>query len=797
VVRVCYSPDQRWLASCDYDNPSKTGAVRVWDAARLTPALTLEGEEAIYGDAAFSPDSRFLAAAGNGGIALWELPAGKLRRIFTGHDGPVLGVAFSPDGQLLASAGLDTTLRLWTVAQAHEERVLRGHTNRVSRVAFSPGGDRLASASADGTARVWDLTTDREFGRLLMQRRITEPEAIAYADGGRQIIAVQRGGRYLRLETGTYTLLRLGRVGLFGKWMTPAEPACLDAGGRYLAGIAAGDQRVAQSWDLVTGQERAALRGHQLPIGFVTISGDGQRVATCAFGALPSAPGYRAEIRVWDAADGRTLFQHAEDGLYARRVALDPRGRLLALAGATVTMAADGRRAKLAPFVKVYDVSTGREVRAYRDLDDFFGALAFRADGTRLAAAGSRRGVVRVWDMARDGRAVVAQQGPEGAMDAAFSPDGQRLAIASRTMIKILDAGTGEEVFVLRGYTQRHPNDNGFNARVHFSPDGKRVLAICHDQSWALAEWSIENEADLAARSRAAGRRAVLDHLHRADQFSREPKGLAFRHHYGQIRDVPLANAHELIQRGQMHGMAGDWDRADVDFAEAARCGRADAHVLAECANAYAARARWDRAGGLFAEALALDPDHFDARCGAIDVCLSRGKRAAAAVHCRELLRRIGNTDDPHIADEVVRRLLVVAGTAPAPGQVTRLAERALARDCSDAYRGLIRGMAAFRAGQFKEALARLKGAAWGEADEMWVKGAHALNLFFTALAEHHLHHPDAARARLAEGVRVLDSWPRGQAGALGGHWAWWTLAQAVRAEAKTLLEQSAKKGSP
>ena len=70
------------------------------------------------------------------------------------------------------------------------------------------------------------------------------------------------------------------------------------------------------------------------------------------------------------------------------------------------------------------------------DLDDLFESLAFGADGARLAAAGSRRGVVRVWDVAGDGPAVVSPQGPEGAMDVAVSGPTSITTVLPRPMAK-------------------------------------------------------------------------------------------------------------------------------------------------------------------------------------------------------------------------------------------------------------------------------------------------------------------------------------------------------------------------
>ena len=61
-------------------------------------------------------------------------------------------------------------------------------------------------------------------------------------------------------------------------------------------------------------------------------------------------------------------------------------------------------------------------------------------------------------------------------MDLAFSPDGRRLAVASRQQVKLVDTETAEEVLTLRGRDQLVPDTNGFNPRVRFSPDGRGLL---------------------------------------------------------------------------------------------------------------------------------------------------------------------------------------------------------------------------------------------------------------------------------------------------------------------------------
>jgi eukaryotic-like serine/threonine-protein kinase len=102
--------------------------------------------------------------------------------------------------------------------------------------------------------------------------------------------------------------------------------------------------------------------------------------------------------------------------------------------------------------------------------------VAFSPDGQRLASA-SRDQTVKIWDTAT-GKELLALKGHAGQVyGLAFSPDGQRLASGSWDQtVKIWESATGRELLALKGHT-------GWVNGVAFSPDGQRLASASHDQT--------------------------------------------------------------------------------------------------------------------------------------------------------------------------------------------------------------------------------------------------------------------------------------------------------------------------
>jgi WD40 repeat protein len=201
------------------------------------------------------------------------------------------------------------------------------------------------------------------------------------------------------------------------------------------------------------------LRGHEASVLSVAFNADGSRLVTGSHDRV---------VKVWDVATGRELRAFQADKGPVRGLAISPDGTHVAVGGEDGT-------------VKLWDVATGQEVRTFRGDNLRLGvfSLAFSPDGTRLARGNLG---VTVWDVAGGNELCRLRRG----VTVAFSPDGTRLATSNSTAsggpldddfaVTLWDAKSGQELRSFRGHEARV-------TALAFSPDGTRLASGGFDRT--------------------------------------------------------------------------------------------------------------------------------------------------------------------------------------------------------------------------------------------------------------------------------------------------------------------------
>lgn len=183
----------------------------------------------------------------------------------------------------------------------------------------------------------------------------------------------------------------------------------------------------------------------------VTFSPDGKTIA--AIGDLEDT------IKLWDTTTGEQLRapEGLASGVYS--IAFSPDGSLIASG-----LAIYGRRPRL------WETASGRLLSSFRDLRDTtysVYSVAFSPDGKTIASGTEKE--IGIWDVAT-GNQLNSLLGHSGNIHSlAFSPDGKMIASGSadRT-IKLWEAATGRQL---------HSLNNGWVTSLAFSPDGKVLVS--------------------------------------------------------------------------------------------------------------------------------------------------------------------------------------------------------------------------------------------------------------------------------------------------------------------------------
>ncbi|MEW9553259.1 WD40 repeat domain-containing serine/threonine protein kinase [Nonomuraea sp. NPDC050783] len=426
-----------------------------------------------------SQDGRTLVSVSGGTARIWDVPGHRRTAVVSGVGEGVYEAALAPDGRTLALLD-EKQLRLWDVRTGRPlgAPIRRRGEQSAGALDFDPSGRYLGIPwGTDVLPEWWDVSR---------RRRLTAPSGAA-------LNAISRDGRHGYVVKGHRAELwdlRSGR-------RTPIPPVkpegdinqavFSDDGGSLVTAETLGttERSRVRVFEVASGEEMTAQTG-EMGTRAAFVFGDAfiadwsddhpltlrrrSNYTTAYRHALPAsvsrlrfdlagrAVRYLDEQGAVYTEDLSTVFDRPISGGTEEGTArLDPSGRVLA--------------AVWDEYVEIRDAATGRRLMKPVPWSGSSSAIAFSADGRRLAVGADN--TVRVVELPsyRETARFELGGGPEeGVMSLAFSPDGRTLAVSRH-------GERGEvELWDLRHGTRRTvPGTSG--GELVFRPDGRLLVS--------------------------------------------------------------------------------------------------------------------------------------------------------------------------------------------------------------------------------------------------------------------------------------------------------------------------------
>jgi WD40 repeat protein len=477
------------------------------------------GHSTSLAAAAFSPDGKLVASAGNDKkILVWEVASGKLRQVLYGHDQVPDALVFGPFNKILISGDADGKIFQWNVVTGRRKDLRSAsRAAAITALAISPNGRWLAFGNDRGELYLLDLR--RPEGRASPLSPVCRSPVPVGAQGGRPSMPAPCEALKLVFSRdstlvasshplGTVNLFRVAtRENLFSRKVPGHVYA---SGGTRESGaeiVFAGDNRLYSAgddlghlsvFDVTAGVEVFKLLRYS-PVA-AAFSQDAEQLA------VANDPTLR-DIRVWAVPSFQERRPiHSEKPLALPLVAGSDKS-LLAAVGSDglqilhtngpslmtqsgpispvrmVSFSTDGNRMATAGSdarLRIWDLIQGKLEHSFAV--DFMAGATLSANGNRVAYFDTKEHL-RVYDLTTRDSVVTRFSHPFSASPkVALSPDGQWVAWSGQTL-RLWKVGSDAKPTVLCP---------GTADAFAFSPDGERIAAVCTlDDKAALLLWRV------------------------------------------------------------------------------------------------------------------------------------------------------------------------------------------------------------------------------------------------------------------------------------------------------------------
>jgi len=573
---LVFHPGGRYLITRTVvDGKTRDASNALWDLEAERSLLFPGGLTAVPA-AVWAPDGRALAVGGpEGDVVVARFPEGeKATRIQ--FPGRIRLLSYSADGRYLAIAG-GNFARVWDIrARAFATPELL-HPAAVTTLAFHPEGRILATGCSENQARLFAVSGDsdkplwppvphrQESGSVWYPVFFSPP---LFVEGGRGLITYSgKGGLSWRaVETGA-EVRSLDSPELSGN----IAATDLSPDGRYLAVSGFQTTHLVRLFDVSTGSPVGPAMEHKNTVLSATFSLDGRMLLTgssdntAQLWTIPRGEPlarplelHRPVHLVAFAPDGRSLATQdgdlvrlwalPEEGVPMVRVPLDgsrsfaalsPDGALAIPTGLTFS----NNRALRS--TRAYRVATGQPAGPPLRPGGLIVDAAFSPDGQSVAIVGARNGrskegqEVAVWDWA-SGRQEWRAALPSEPRSLAYRPVGRGLAVlCGGGELLVFDHADGREAGRWRAHDAESASHWINNGKVGYSPDG-----LC------LLTWGMGNDVRVWQADTGQPRYPPLRHRDKCHdlQFSPEGRLMALASYDGSVRVRDLSTGSVLTE---------------------------------------------------------------------------------------------------------------------------------------------------------------------------------------------------------------------------------------------------------
>jgi WD40 repeat protein len=114
-----------------------------------------------------SAGDKFVTAAWDGTVRVWDFMSGLQILKIKAHDGGVYSAKFDPSGKYIISGGDDFKIKLWDANTGVLISEYQGHTGGVGDVNITSDLKYIISGSKDGSVRIWDRENKKEIVSLV------------------------------------------------------------------------------------------------------------------------------------------------------------------------------------------------------------------------------------------------------------------------------------------------------------------------------------------------------------------------------------------------------------------------------------------------------------------------------------------------------------------------------------------------------------------------------------------------------------------------------------------------------